>query len=170
MRATVCILEEMPLALADVADLYERHHRMVFSTAYRITGNAADAEDVLHTVFLRLLGRGQARPIGNAEGYLRRAASNAALDILRARRETAPPEAERLVANGPDPERGDLGEHLRRAIAALPERSAEMFTLRFFEGLSNREIAREMGLSPMVVAVTLHRTRKRLQKELAAWR
>jgi RNA polymerase sigma-70 factor (ECF subfamily) len=167
MTATASILEEMPLALAD---LYEQHHRMVFSTAYRITGNVADAEDVLHTVFVRLLRRGETDLIGNAEGYLRRAASNAALDILRARRETVAPDAERLAGTGPDPERGDLGEHLRRAIAALPERPAEMFTLRFFEGLSNREIARQMGLSPMVVAVTLHRTRKRLQKELAEWR
>ena len=160
-------VDEMPLALSD---LYEQHHRMVFSTAYRITGNVADAEDVLHTVFLRILRRNETGLIGNAEGYLRRSASNAALDILRARRETTVPDADRLAARGADPERGDLAEHLRRALAVLPERSAEMFTLRFFEGLSNPEIARQMGLSQMVVAVTLHRTRKRLQKELAAWR
>ena len=35
--------------------LYAAHHGMVFRTAYRITGNAADAEDVLQTVFLRIV-------------------------------------------------------------------------------------------------------------------
>ncbi|MEO8098622.1 MAG: sigma factor, partial [Acidobacteriota bacterium] len=69
--------------------LYTDHHNMVFATAYRLTGNAADAEDVLHTVFLRLLKRedSAAGAISNPEGYLRRSAVNAALDIVRARRE-----------------------------------------------------------------------------------
>ena len=35
--------------------IFEAHHGMIFRTAYRITGNAADAEDVLQTIFLRLL-------------------------------------------------------------------------------------------------------------------
>ncbi|MGO9873584.1 MAG: RNA polymerase sigma factor, partial [Acidimicrobiia bacterium] len=62
------------------------HHGMVFATAYRITGNAGDAEDVLQTVFLRLLRRGSnADPLENPESYLRRAAINAALDVIRSR-------------------------------------------------------------------------------------
>ena len=40
-------------------DLYRQHHAMVFRTAYRITGNAADAEDVLQTVFLRMVRTGR---------------------------------------------------------------------------------------------------------------
>ena len=39
------------------AQLYEAHHGMVFRTAYRVTGNASDAEDVMQTVFLRLMKR-----------------------------------------------------------------------------------------------------------------
>lgn len=171
MTGTVPTVNEMPLALAE---LYEQHHRLVFSTAYRITGNVADAEDALHTVFLRLLRRnepsGSSGLIGSPEGYLRRSAINAAVDIVRARRASGASNLEALPAHGPDPERSDLAEHLRRALAALPSRSAEIFALRFFEGLTNPEIARTMGISQMVVAVTLHRTRKKLQQELAAWR
>ena len=58
----------------------------MFRTAYRITGNAGDAEDALQTVFLRLLRRGRnADPLENLESYLRRAAINAALDVIRSR-------------------------------------------------------------------------------------
>ena len=46
-------------ALAGFAELYERHYEAVFRAALRVTGNPADAEDVLQTVFLRVLARGQ---------------------------------------------------------------------------------------------------------------
>ena len=58
--------------------------------------------------------------------------------------------------------------NLRLAIARLSPRSAEIFALRYFEGLPNREIASLMGISQGLVAVLLHRTRARLRKELAA--
>ncbi len=136
---------------------------MVFRTAYRVTGNAADAEDVLQTVFLRLARR-EPR-IENPESYLRRSAVNAALDLVRARHESSAVELDRLPARAQH-EQGELRENLRRALATLPERTAEMFALRFFEGLSNPEVARAMGLSQVVVAVTLHRTRRKLQRLL----
>jgi RNA polymerase sigma-70 factor (ECF subfamily) len=156
----------MPLVIeAETAleEMYQEHHSMVFRTAYRVTGNAADAEDVLQTVFLRLARR-EPR-IDNPESYLRRSAVNAALDMVRARHESSGVELDRLPARAQH-EQGELRENLRRALATLPERTAEMFALRFFEGLSNPEVARAMGLSQVVVAVTLHRTRRRLQKML----
>ena len=58
----------------------------MFRAAYRVTGNAGDAEDVLQTVFMRLLRRhSDAEAVGNMEAYLRRAAVNAALDLIRSR-------------------------------------------------------------------------------------
>ena len=70
--------------------MFEECHGLVFRTAYRITGNAADAEDVLQAVFLRLLRRDRsAEPLENPESYLRRAAINASLDVVRSRQETA---------------------------------------------------------------------------------
>ncbi len=147
-------------------ELYTAHHAMVFRTAHRITGNAQDAEDVLQTVFLRLLKRDTFPEIDNAESYLRRAAVNAALDIVRARQAGDALELERMPASGSCTELRDLRDTLRRALAKLPARTAEMFALRFFEGYTNPEIARIMGLSQIVVAVTVHRTRKKLQEEL----
>ncbi len=145
--------------------MYAEHHAMVFRTAYRIAGNAADAEDVLQTVFLRLLRRESVSEIDNPESYLRRSAVNAALDIVRARQADHTLELERLPASGSCTELRDLRDTLRRALSKLPARTAEMFALRFFEGYTNPEVARMMGLSQIVVAVTLHRARRKLQQE-----
>ena len=144
--------------------MYEAHHGLVFRTAYRITGNAADAEDVLQTVFLRMV---RLNPeVDNPESYLRRSAVNAALDIVRARHDNDTLEPER-IASGTCTELSELRDSLRRALSKLPARNAEMFAMRFFEGYTNPEIAKLLGISPVVVAVTLHRTRRKLQKEMA---
>ena len=55
---------------------------------------------------------------------------------------------------------------VRRTIATFPPKTAEMIALRFFEGYSNPEIAKMMGISQIMVAVTVHRARKKLQLEL----
>ena len=154
----------------ELAAMYREHHTMVFRTAYRITGNSADAEDVLQTVFLRMVRRDEAADaIERPENYLRRAAVHAALDLVRARRQAANVDLDRLRSTGGSrPDEGDLREVLRRALSELPSRSAEIFTLRFFEGLTNPEIAKALGMSSITVAVTLHRTRRELQKKLGA--
>ena len=74
---------EVPVSIISnaVDGMFREHHSMVFRTAYRITGNAADAEDVLQTVFLRIAGRDEsAAVIELPENYLRRSAVHAALD------------------------------------------------------------------------------------------
>src|SRR6266545_4585088 len=71
---------------ASLEQMFRDHHSVVYRAAYRITGNASDAEDVLQTVFLRLLRReADLAAVENAESYLRRAAVNAALDLMRSR-------------------------------------------------------------------------------------
>ena len=155
------------------------HQRRVFRAAFRITGNAQDAEDVLQTVFLRLARQGEGTlAVANPSSYLYRAAINAALDLLRARREhpSVPLEEAQGSLEGsgwrPDQvhEAAELRAWLRRAIAALPPRAAEVFALRHLEGLENKEIARALGMSRVAVAVTLHRARHRLQREFRAMR
>src|ERR1017187_9215159 len=78
-------VQTAPLQPAPPEDLdliFREHHSTVFRAAYRVTGNASDAEDVLQTVFMRLLRRPpEAEAVGNMEGYLRRAAVNATLDL-----------------------------------------------------------------------------------------
>ena len=157
--------------------IFREHHGSVFRAAYRITGNAADAEDVLQTVFMRLLRRDEQPDLSNSAGsYLHRAAINAALDMLRRRKRARAVDlddvSEQLVdtANQPERDRGnrELSRRLREALTHLSPRQAEIFTLRYLEGLGNLEIARMMGSSQTSIAVILHRARHRLQKELGS--
>ena len=154
--------------------IFGNHKELVFRAAYRITGNASDAEDVLQTVFLRLLRQEQAPEIRHLRAYLHRAAVNAALDLLRLKRdnqniplEDQPGQAGTVsVTSGL--ESSELQEWLRCALARLNPRWAEMFVLRFIEEYSNRDIARLMKTSSAVVAVVLHRTRAQLKKDYLA--
>jgi RNA polymerase sigma factor (sigma-70 family) len=57
---------------------------------------------------------------------------------------------------------------LRKALQTLSERSAEIFALRYFEDFSNQQIASALDISQVFVAVSLHRTRRQLQKEIRA--
>jgi RNA polymerase sigma-70 factor (ECF subfamily) len=157
---------------------WSQHSEAVFRAAYRVTGNSADAEDVLQTVFLRLARRGDGELDDRAGGYLHRSAVNAALDVVRSRQRAGwvplePAGGESVLASaepGPERERAgrELRANLRLAMARLSPRAAEIFALRYFEGMPNREIADLLGISQGVVAVLLHRTRARLRKELAA--
>jgi len=170
-RTLLSVLEEPVIVIPDELErAFRAHHSLVFRTAYRITANAGDAEDVLQTVFLRLLRRDRnADPLENPESYLRRAAINAALDVIRSRQADQtvplPEEASGLMRSAPSDVSG-LRHALTRALAELKPRPAEIFALRFLEGLSNRQIAQTLGISQVLVAVIVHRTRQQLRKEL----
>lgn len=156
-----------PPVLAGFAGLYERHYEAVFRTALRVTGRPADAEDVLQTVFVRLLsGSDHDEAARRPAAYFRRAAVNAAVDLLRrraVRAETAYDEAAPHAAV----ESGLLlKEQLRRAVATLDSEDATLFLLRYVEGLSNEELAGLFQLEKNNVAVRLHRIRLRLQSEM----
>jgi len=163
------LAEESTISVRDGLDrAFRAHHGLVFRTAYRITGNAADAEDVLQTVFLRLLHRSSPESLQSEESYLRRAAINAALDILRSRRSDRTEELVDLPGGKAPNETADLRRALAQAISKLEPRSAEIFTLRFLEGFTNPQIAAMLGISQVLVAVIVHRTRRQLRKELGA--
>lgn len=148
---------------------FRDHHLRVFRAAWRITGNAQDAEDILQTVFLRLAQKGDLLA-ENVSSYLYRAAINASIDLIRTRRGGVSLEvADRSLRSLDTPEAaresGEIREWLRRALAGLPVQAAEMFALRFLEGHGNKDIARMLGVSRIRVGVVLHRTRHRLQQE-----
>jgi RNA polymerase sigma-70 factor (ECF subfamily) len=161
------ILMSSTIPVAGFAELYERHYEAVFSAALRVTGNPADAEDVLQTVFLRVLARGaDVEDVALPAAYFRRAAVNAAVDVLRRRElhaESAFDDGAPLAAVQPPLL---LKERLRRAVAALETEDASLFLLRHVEGLSNEELAEMFQLEKNNVAVRLHRIRHRLQAEM----
>jgi len=160
----------------ELETLFQSHHDRVFRTAHRITGSPADAEDVLQTVFLRLVKGKQAYNLTeNAEAYLSRAAINASLDLMRSRSRAksvglADVDSETFAGRFPSPEAEhadrELQTLIRQAVAGLGKTAGEMFVLRYYEGYDNQEIAAMLETSTMVVGVVLHRARTRLRKEI----
>jgi RNA polymerase sigma-70 factor (ECF subfamily) len=132
-----------------------------------VTGNPADAQDVLQTVFLRVLARIEDDDAARFPvAYFRRAAVNAAVDLLRRRAVHAETVYDEQTYHGASEPPLLLKERLRRAIATLETDDATLFLLRHVEGLSNEELAGLFQLEKNNVAVRLHRIRLRLQAEM----
>ena len=160
----------------EVEDVFQEHYRLVYRTAYSVTGSAQEAEDVLQTVFLQLLRRGVPPNLRkNPKAYLYRAAVNQALNAVRSRRRRAevfePATLERAL-DVPVDESANHAEamqtRLLEALAALSQRAVEMVILRYQQNLSEKEIAALFGTSRGVVAVTLWRARARLRTLLGS--
>lgn len=179
MQATMQITQANMAALTEAGrdlrpgleQIFLEHKDHIFRAAYRVTGNAGDAEDVLQTVFLRLARQERFPEIANLPAYLHRSAVNASLDLLRRRKDARmvslddqESQVEVVSANTAQPST-EIRDWLRRALAQINPRWAEMFVLRFIEDYNNREIAGMMQTSPAVVAVVLHRTRALLKKD-----
>ncbi|MEM1201615.1 MAG: sigma-70 family RNA polymerase sigma factor [Acidobacteriota bacterium] len=171
--------EPLPAPSSQLENIFQRYHGKVFAAAYRVTGSAQDAEDVLQTVFLRLLRRQDELDLSpNPGAYLHRAAVNAGLDLMRARGRsrsmplddlTVPPtEGEH---QGPERLQQDreLRRGIRQALLGLTEKSAEVFSLRFFEGMSNQDIAAMLGMTQGAVGVTLFRARTHVKQEIRSF-
>jgi RNA polymerase sigma-70 factor (ECF subfamily) len=143
---------------------------LVFATAKRVLGQAADAEDVAQEVLIEAHRQAQTRPIRHWAGFLRRLATCRALDRLRQRKPVAPliGVAVRDPAHGPAEAAiaKELGDRLRQALAQLPGRESEVFCLRYFEDLSYQQIAEVLDIQPNAVAVALHKARAKLEAQL----
>jgi RNA polymerase sigma-70 factor (ECF subfamily) len=166
-------IDELPIFMssttpvAGFAELYERHYEAVFRAALRVTGNPADAEDVLQTVFLRVLARsGDVENVALPAAYFKRAAVNAAVDVLRRREHRAESDYDNQAPHAVVQPPGLLKERLRRALGILDSDDASLFLLRHVEGLSNDELAEMFQIEKNNVAVRLHRVRLRLQAEM----
>jgi RNA polymerase sigma-70 factor (ECF subfamily) len=152
---------------AEFTQLYEQHYAMVYRTALRITGNPADAEDVLQTVFLRVLNQGDRQSSPELRpAYFHRASANAAVDLLRRRVSRAESQLDDAAPAAAVESQPLLKERLRRAIASLEHDDAVLFLLRYVEGLSNGELAEIFELERSNIAVRLHRIRQALQVEM----
>jgi RNA polymerase sigma-70 factor (ECF subfamily) len=147
--------------------LVRQHGTMVFGIAWRILGQAEDAEDVVQEVFAEAHRQANGAAVLCWPAMLRRMAACRSLDALRRRRITEPLDPARLAATGSDPPAIAVGHELearlRAALAELAPREAEVFCLRYFEDLSYREISEALGISPTATSRALSQARARLE-------
>jgi RNA polymerase sigma-70 factor (ECF subfamily) len=161
-----------------LARLYDRDAARAFGFLVRLVRDRAWAEDLLHDAFLRVARHlDELRDPAAARTYLFRAASNLAIDGLRARRRAvaAMPESARAAARRPRPdgaataEARDEADAVRRALDRVPDRERVALTLRVVEGFGWAEIADVLDLSDRgaarLVRVALDRLRRRLCRD-----
>ena len=119
--------------------------RVAYRAAYRVTGDAAAAEDAASEALVRA-GLRWRRINGRALPWVVRVATNLAIDHTRrrAREHRLAPHPRAVDGIEAVQDRVDLG----RALAGLPKRQREVVALRYFGDLSEREIADELGLAP----------------------
>lgn len=175
---SLCVIESpTPEALAGpaargdpaaLAALYERYGEMVHRTAYRLTGSAADADDLLQDVFVGLPEALRSYTgAGSLEGWLRRVTVRTALMRLRRtgrRREVSLDGAHHVPASA-DGDPGLAGA-VQAALDALPEPLRTVFVLKEVEGYSHAEIARALDIRVGTSEVRLSRARKQLRRLL----
>lgn len=148
---------------------------LVWKTAYRLVGNAEDANDCFQETFADAVRQSQRQVVDNWPGFLVQIATRRAIDLLRQRESRQRRQdawAEQAIRDqaGHDPSTQaadrELVEQLREQLADLPEQHALIFSLRYFQEWSDNEIAEHLGLKSGNVRVLLHRIRERLRQRL----
>jgi RNA polymerase sigma-70 factor, ECF subfamily len=154
----------------ELEQVFKQYYQLVYRTAYSVTGNVQDAEDVLQSVFAGLARRELPLDLmKNPKGYLYRSAFNLSLNTLRYRKRHAATGAgvealENIAAVPYFEESEELHKRLYEAIAELHPTAAQMVILRYAHDQSLAEIAKLLGTTRSTVAVTLFRSRARLKK------
>jgi RNA polymerase sigma-70 factor (ECF subfamily) len=158
--------------LPDWELIVRTHGPMAFDTAWRLLGNAADAEEVVQDALLDAFRLHAQRTVNNWGGLLRHLAVRRAIDRLRTRTRVQPLACEPVAAESDQPEAAaierELAERLRWAISNLPDREAGVLSLRYFGGMTNAEIATTLGITAGAVGVALHKARAKLKELLTA--
>lgn len=158
--------------------LYERHRTPIFRFACRLLGSAPLAEDVTHDCFVSVMRKPTLfQPeLASLRTYLCAAARNLAFKQLKRRGlETLvedPPEPQPTSAT-PEPLRqvleGEVAEHVRQAVEALPPLQREAVILFEYHEMSLADIALVAETDVGTIKSRLHRARQRLKRVLAPW-
>lgn len=148
-----------------LAHLYRAHAGSMLRVAYHLLGSWADAEDVVHDVFLGLPeALGAYREQGRFAGWIRRLAVRVALQRLRRTRREVSLDA---VDQHPGQSSSEpAGEWLERGIRALPETLRTVFVLKEIEGYSHAEIGELLGIRRGTSEVRYHRAIRQLRETL----
>jgi RNA polymerase sigma-70 factor (ECF subfamily) len=162
--------------MPDWPEILERDGPAVWRTAYRLLNHHADADECFQEAFLAAVEVSRRQPVRSWRALLQRLATTRAMDRLRqrCRRRSHEQSADWSTVAGSDlspaqsSENAELAGRLRDALAHLPPRQAEVFSLFALDDWTYREIAQQLSLSVDAVGVLLHRARQRLRQRLAS--
>jgi RNA polymerase sigma-70 factor, ECF subfamily len=151
------------------------HSARVYRLAYRLSGNAQDAEDLTQDTFIRVFRSLASYQPGTFEGWLHRITTNLFLDMVRRRQrirfDALPDDTEKLAGSAPSPEQVYVDTHLdpqiQAALDALQPEFRAAVVLCDIEGLTYEEIAATLGIKLGTVRSRIHRGRVQLREALA---
>jgi len=160
-----------------LAEVYDRHARLLYSLALRIVGRQPDAEDVLQEVFTQVW-RQAARydtSRGTVAGWLVMLTRSRALDRLRRERGAPTTDIERASVDVVDPGTtvdlqlvtAEQAARVHVALEALPEAQRVPLELGYFEGLSQSAIAARLGVPLGTIKTRMRQALLRLRDALA---
>ncbi|MFD0811833.1 RNA polymerase sigma factor SigE [Amycolatopsis umgeniensis] len=155
-------------------EVVREHADRVYRLAYRLTGNAHDAEDLTQETFIRVFRSLASYKPGTFEGWLHRITTNLFLDMARrrsrVRMEGLPEDTDRIVGDDPSPEQVYSDTHLdpdlQAALDELPPEFRAAVVLCDVEGLSYEEIGATLGVKLGTVRSRIHRGRQALRASL----
>jgi RNA polymerase sigma-70 factor (ECF subfamily) len=165
--------------------LVKRHSQSLFRVAFRITGNEADAEDVVQEAFLRGYQKLESFESRASFGtWIYRIAARCALDRIGGRRvdenhrvaEVSDPEQDEVqvadAAAGPDRMllSGEIGAMLQEAMSGLTATEQTAFVLRHMEDCGTEEIGAALGIQPNAAKQAVFRAVHKLRFRLASLR
>lgn len=136
-------------------------------TAYLLTGNRSDAEDLLQTALAKtFLAWDRIKDKGAVDAYVRRVLVNTQTSWWRRRRVDEYPTGDLPERPTPDSASAHaLHDTLWSALAALPRRQRAMVVLRYYEDLTESETAQVMGVSVGTVKSTVSRALAKLRAD-----
>ena len=155
--------------------IIKKHGPTVWQIAYRLLGNHEDAADCFQETFVSALKFSKRQNVRNFPALLARLACARAIDQLRrrfsqSRYRTATADWDSVPCANSDPvqhaQQQELTTQLRKAISQLPPQEAQIFSLRYLNDMSYREIAKIIGIKTNAVGVLLHRTKAKLRESL----
>lgn len=155
----------------DIPALYQAHWRYLVRLAVLLVDDVASAEDVVQDAFLALHRKVDGlRDPDAALGYLRTSVVNLARSVIRrrqvARKHLKVAEPEATAGADHDVLLRDEHRAALAAVRALPRRQSEVLVLRYWAGLSEREIAQTLGISAGSVKSAASRGMATLQERL----
>jgi RNA polymerase sigma-70 factor (sigma-E family) len=144
-----------------------RRHALL-RTAYLLTGNLADAEDLVQSALAKTyLAWHRIEDRGAVDSYVRRAMVNTQISWWRRRRlEEFPTDEIPDQATVDYPVSADVQESLRRAIDRLPQRMRAAVMLRYYEDMTEAEVAEVLGVSVGTVKSTVSRAVAKLRTDI----
>ncbi|MEV0597270.1 SigE family RNA polymerase sigma factor [Nonomuraea cavernae] len=135
--------------------------------AHQLTGHPLDAEDLLQNALTKTyLAWDRIQDRGALDGYVKRAMVNINISQWRRRKVEEYPSEELPEVTSEGEAQGEVHEQLDQALSNLPDRMRAAIVLRYYEDLSEREIARTLGISVGTVKSTVSRAMAKLRGEL----